>query len=429
MTPQSNQDKSLNNTEKDFHLCINFNQTFDWFDREFISILTPASQDFLNTNIEFSLFALSDCPSIIWKGNDYFVTQAEIIPDCAIFIKMSDTAAQIILDKTFGTRKNLKGELQLKNLTELEAMILTAYNEFLFRSLNNIFLDKKEIMSIQPSDYLKKKLVHLTFCVFLDHHEPSGKIIFSIPHYIIKEPVLVAASEEKLDVTQFNKCSIYLDIFVGRTKITLRELKNIEPDDIVLLDNSDIYSMFIKDKEEIKFNVNPDPTIVIDIDEDMDERGMQSMSDTNSAIKNIWDNIQVDVSAEFQKVKMTLGELRQITEGLVIDVAPIVRNEIYLLVERRRVAVGEIVIIGDRYGIKITKVFPESQDAPGIIEEEIQSSQVNKIPQQAVNSVPVQPVKHQHDNEEEQNYDEYDESADESDFDYNDFEIDEEEGV
>ena len=35
---------------------------------------------------------------------------------------------------------------------------------------------------------------------------------------------------------------------------------------------------------------------------------------------NIWDNILVDISAEFEGVKISLGEIKQISEGLVVDI-------------------------------------------------------------------------------------------------------------
>ncbi|MCK7485725.1 MAG: FliM/FliN family flagellar motor switch protein [Bacillus subtilis] len=60
-------------------------------------------------------------------------------------------------------------------------------------------------------------------------------------------------------------------------------------------------------------------------------------------------------AAEFKKIKMSLGELKQITEGLVIDIASIAQNEIVLHVDEEKIASGELIIVGDRYGVKITK--------------------------------------------------------------------------
>ena len=44
--------------------------------------------------------------------------------------------------------------------------------------------------------------------------------------------------------------------------------------------------------------------------------------------KNIWDDIQIEISAEFDKVKMSLGELKQITQGEIIDLNSIFETKI-----------------------------------------------------------------------------------------------------
>ena len=81
-----------------------------------------------------------------------------------------------------------------------------------------------------------------------------------------------------------------------------------------------------------------------------------------SDLYNMWDSIQVDVNAEFEKVKLTLGELKQISEGLVVDIGSVYDNRIDLKVEDKIVASGELIIINDRYGVKINKIFTEEKN-------------------------------------------------------------------
>jgi len=75
--------------------------------------------------------------------------------------------------------------------------------------------------------------------------------------------------------------------------------------------------------------------------------------------KNMWDSIQIEVGAEFEKVKMSLGDLKQISEGLVMDIGSVYENKINLKVEEKIIANGELVIINDRYGVRINEVFAE----------------------------------------------------------------------
>ena len=73
--------------------------------------------------------------------------------------------------------------------------------------------------------------------------------------------------------------------------------------------------------------------------------------------KNLWDDIQIEVSAEFDKVKMTIGELKQITQGQIVDLGSVFNNEIFLYVEDKKVAKGELMIINDRYAVRLNEIL------------------------------------------------------------------------
>ena len=84
--------------------------------------------------------------------------------------------------------------------------------------------------------------------------------------------------------------------------------------------------------------------------------------ETSTKSQNMWDSILVDIVAEFDNVKMSLGELKQISEGLVIDVGSIYENKIKLRVDNQVVATGELVILNDRYGVRIENVKKTKED-------------------------------------------------------------------
>ena len=139
-----------------------------------------------------------------------------------------------------------------------------------------------------------------------------------------------------------------------------------------------------------------------------------------SDMYNMWDTIQVDIGAEFEKVKLTLGELKQISEGLVVDIGSVYDNKIDLKVEDKIVASGELVIINDRYGVKINQIFTEekneaSQNAQ-LAQEEVDADEENieqmfNEEQQAMQAQQQMPQ---------------DDEIKEEDFDYSDFDVDEE---
>lgn len=71
---------------------------------------------------------------------------------------------------------------------------------------------------------------------------------------------------------------------------------------------------------------------------------------------NLWDSIQVDMSAEFDKVKVPLGELKSIEEGLIVDICSVYDNKVSLKVGGKVVASGGLVIINDRFGVRIENI-------------------------------------------------------------------------
>ena len=85
---------------------------------------------------------------------------------------------------------------------------------------------------------------------------------------------------------------------------------------------------------------------------------------------NLWDSIQVDMSAEFDKVKVPLGELKSIEEGLIVDLCSVYDNKVSLKVGGKLVASGGLVIINDRFGVRIEQVS-ESNPADKYSAEEI----------------------------------------------------------
>jgi flagellar motor switch protein FliM len=115
----------------------------------------------------------------------------------------------------------------------------------------------------------------------------------------------------------------------------------------------------------------------------------------NMENSNLWDSIQVDMSAEFDKVKVPLGELKSIEDGLIVDLCSVYDNKVSLKVGGKLVASGSLVIINDRFGVRIEHV---SESNP--------ASSYNTPAQQQENA----------------------EGQDSGEFDYSDFEVENKEG-
>ena len=142
--------------------------------------------------------------------------------------------------------------------------------------------------------------------------------------------------------------------------------------------------------------------------------------DENTENTNLWDSIEVDMYAEFDPVKITLGNLKKIEEGLVVDIAALYDNKVTLRVENKVIGHGELVIINDRYGVKISDIVEKGQQevedmqsaAPQSNPVQQAQPQMQQAPSQDAPPEPMPAPEPQPGEEEE--------------FDYSDFELEDE---
>jgi len=401
--------QKLKNTKKSVgENTISLHYYFNLYEKTFCEKLTNAGSEFLVSDLQFKLVGISETPNQLWNDGDYFVTQIKLSKEHSVTIKVSDTAANLVFRSALGDRPKETGYLKLKNITEFEATILTAFNEFLFKKLSGNFLTPKEIKSVEYEVNSEEKTIYLTFYIFGNTDDEAGKILFIFPQFIMRNIIPINTPELPLDINYFNPCLVETNIIAGYSRISLEEVKNLDTEDIVILENSHLYSMILKNHDSLKININPDPNIVINLDEDNGDNTVSKVTG------NIWDSLEVDLSAEFEKVKIRLGDLRHVVEGLVIDVAPIAQNKLFLNVEGKQVAAGELVIIGDKYGVKITEVY---NDAKAVKHEPAvamaSQSTENPIPHESAHT------------EEYSDKNDEQEEIDDSDFDFSDYEIEE----
>ena len=68
-------------------------------------------------------------------------------------------------------------------------------------------------------------------------------------------------------------------------------------------------------------------------------------------------DVPVRITVELGSCQMPMREVLQLHPGSVVQLDKIADQPIDLFVNQRRIAHGEVVVIDDRLGIRITKVF------------------------------------------------------------------------
>lgn len=76
---------------------------------------------------------------------------------------------------------------------------------------------------------------------------------------------------------------------------------------------------------------------------------------------DVLQNIPVTLSIEVGRAQIKIRDLMRLTQGSVVELDRIAGEPLDLLVNNSIVAQGEIVLVNDRYGVRLTRVAPASE--------------------------------------------------------------------
>ena len=314
---------------------------YSWFANLYPQAVQKASDEFFLPGFQFGLLGISKNINTLMDKDGYFVTKVRIDENYDMFFRVSEKAVELILEKILG-RPNSK--FNLNKITDLEAKIITAFNDFTYNAISQYLTPAPPTIKRTNFD-----VIHLTFIIKDTDSNKSAKFIITLPSEMLK-PEEIKCEDVKFENEYLESSEVLTTIIVGSSKFKMYEVKNVETGDIIVLENSDIDQMLLKYKNyEKKVKLTPDMGLEIHVE------GGGNMTENNDI--NLWDSIEVDMIAQFDAVKMSLGELKKVDEGLVIDLTSIFDNKVTLKVDNKLIAKGELVIVNDRYGVRVTEVL------------------------------------------------------------------------
>lgn len=331
---------------------------FSWYDSLFTPVVENCSKEFFYDGLDYKLVSISTNMNILAQNDTFFVTKVKINSKNDVYIRISQDAINVILDKVLG-KNNRKFELT--EVSELEAKIITEFNDYIYESIKDNFnIDAHRRYN---------EIVHLTYYVKSEISDNAAKFIISVPKGILS-PVSKDTSEQHFVDSDFLDSQVEASFLIGTTTFPVSDIKRLEAGDVVVFDksNSSEMTLMVSDIKQ-KFKLRPNSKIVEPYDA---VNGISGMEEDMSN-SNLWDSIQVDMSAEFDKVKVPLGELKSIEEGLIVDLCSVYDNRVSLKVGGKLVASGGLVIINDRFGVRIEHVS-DSNPANGYEHNEVQEN-------------------------------------------------------
>lgn len=348
----------------------NLNNSFYWFEKVLLIKLKERIRGFLLNDYGIKTVGICEKDnSSLFNGEEYFVTRIKIDTQKDIFFRISAKLMDSILTATLGGREE---DFTTDSLTELEGKILTTLNDYIYKGIAP-FLVKNQTDENAANN---PNYAHITFMT-KDKRNINGKFIISVPISLL--PVVRAATPtQNFDMDSFPKYKVPVNILCGKSELTLYDIQHIEAGDIVVLEQSNIKQMVIEIDGKTKgFRINPETSIITGIDNN--NEGAAQMADNTG---NMWDVIPVEISAEFENVSITLGELKKISEGTVVDIGTIYENKIYIKVENKPIALGELIIINDKYAVRINEVLTgnNNQQQPAPVQQQPVQQQAQAAP-------------------------------------------------
>lgn len=371
-------------------------QQYSWYRNTFPPVIQEACDEFFLPGLKFEMFSLSKNINSFNDKDSYFVTKIRVSKDYDMFFRSSEKTISIILDKTLGKSGKI---FKLNKMTDLEAKIITSFNDYMFNRTSE-FITEPPINELRRTNF---DMINITFLVKDEYN--FGKFIVSLPQALLN-PETIEPKTDKFDKTSFPKSIIDVNIKIGSTRFTMRDLKTLDIGDMVIFENSNTKKMTLVIDDYIKeINLSPNLGLITPVE--------NNNGGNNMGADNLWDSIEVEMYAEFDAVKITLGDLKNIEEGNVVDLTSLYENKVTLRVEDKEIARGQLVIVNDRYGVKIDELI-----AAGTTQEPEEISDDDYVPteEDSFEDNDTPPA--------EENVQNEDSSDDE--FDYSDFELDDE---
>ncbi|MDG0968231.1 MAG: flagellar motor switch protein FliN [Porticoccaceae bacterium] len=89
--------------------------------------------------------------------------------------------------------------------------------------------------------------------------------------------------------------------------------------------------------------------------------GVGEEAKKNKIDSDVLQNIAVTISLEVGRTALKIRDIMSLSQGSVVELDKLAGEPLDLLINNTKVAQGEVVLVGDKYGVKLTNVVPASE--------------------------------------------------------------------
>ncbi len=329
------------------------------------SLLKPASelspqleavfQSFWMLDLQVRLLSIAENPHYYWHLQDYYVAQKGLDQAGKRWaqLRISEDLCRHLFESQLGKSPS-EADFTLADIRSFEVFLLEQFTRKLFQTLMPGLI-KSPKNGVPFSD--KEPMMHMVWALE-GEAENSNLLILTAPQSCLKalkadtppESTWTIPEENLLFARGLVRCR------VGSTKAKLEDIQQLEPGDVVFLENSHAGIWFIHGAEGwFKVPVTLPPQL--QLPGFKAEQGTSIMPNETPLKQTIWDNLEVEVTAAFNPIKLPLKRLKEMEKGLVIEIGDLMDSQIHLEIEGHPVAWGELLVLGDKFGVRIQGVM------------------------------------------------------------------------
>lgn len=322
---------------------VSLDELIPWFENEYK--IHELINEFWGLNCKSRLVAVSkDIKDQSWKG---LVSEWDTSTTLPGQFRVNKPLIEGLLKHGLGDDDR---SFKLQNITQLE---LSVFENF-FVELENFWKDFWRV--VMPNS--NGTYVYLIWAIELDDKE-IGSLGIGVPPGIGPKVIREKLTHDFRQIASSLDISVPLDLTVGKSKLKITDIKNLEAGDLIVFENSDANYLTWKksDLEKLFIKVEipgKDNPRFSNLFYDGFETG--EMAEENFSGEDLLTDLPVELTAQFKSVQMPLQKIIELESGGILPLGLLMDSQLTLVAPGDKpIASGNLVIVGNQFGIKINK--------------------------------------------------------------------------
>ena len=287
-----------------------------------------------------------------------------------------------VVDRILGGRGSTNPEE--RGLTDIEKALVEDFNQIILEEWSKQW---QQTMVLNPSiigtestgKFLQTSppdAMMLILAMEASFGDVSGPIRIAVPYYTL-EPVVsrlltaVSVSEKKtVKPTRWHEIYDAIPVDVSAEwdafELSLKDLSNLEIDDVIELSPDLINQTKLRIENRTCFVGEiglEDGQVAFQVNQSLDEAVKLIGKIMDSKKINIVMDVKVNVTVQLGTAELPMKEVVELSPGSQIQLKQNAKDPVSLLVNGKLIAHGEVVVIDDRFGLKITEIVDSNSDA------------------------------------------------------------------